>query len=179
MNGWEALALAVASMIMLITGVGGYLLRRLKALEGAQEQRHRDDLIAAREKRETAEKERDEFRQEIDVLKPLADKVPGLEKQVATLCAQIEDLQKRVEDSERREAEKDTENDKLNRENRALERQNADLFEANKRLSYENGAYKNALALLGIERAERESLEQKPAVEAPEPSEELAEKKDG
>lgn len=175
MNGWEALALAFAGMISLVTGVGWYLLRRLKALERAQEKQNKDDLALAQNQKEAAERERDELRQKIEVLQPLADEVPGLKRQIATMCTQIEDLQDRVTLAEQRDRDKQAEIDRLIRENTALEKQNTVLSTENNRLTIENGAYKQALALIGIERAERESIEQKSDVDEPEPSPEPSE----
>jgi regulator of replication initiation timing len=171
MNGLEALLLAFAGLVGLVTAVGWYLLRKLKRLESEQEERAVTDRATALRKAEAAEQKATALQEEIDILKPLADKVPGLEKTVGVLSIQLEALQKRMAESEQREADKNAENDKLSRENRALERQNTDLIEANKRLCYENGAYKNALALIGMERAERESLEEKAPIEEPEASE--------
>ena len=123
-----------------------WVVRRINTLQEAQDARHKADLAAANKARDAQ-----------------AEKVTALEKQMVTICRELEDVRERLEAAEKREQNKQAENDRLTKENKRIEQQNVDLFDANKTLMIENSALKNALALVGIERAERESLESKPA----------------
>ena len=150
MDALQALGVAVAGLIMLITAVGWYLLRRLKSLETDREGKRVADIkdknaqIANLESRLTEAEEQ-------------ADRVPGLEGKVTILINQMATMQDTVEtlhgelDIERREKER------LSAENKRLEKQNDDLFEANKLLKNDKKTMLEVVALLGLRLAEDKS----------------------
>lgn len=174
MDGLEALTLAIAGIITLITGVGGYLLSRLRSLEAKQDQRYATDLATARTEKIEAEKERDhlrtinlELQERVAGLEKRTEKVPDLENQVATLCRQLEAVQERLETAEARATNKQAEIERLTAQIETLKQQNHALFEANKALQVERKTFERVLILLGIKLAE--PGESAPA--APEPGE--------
>jgi len=94
-------------------------------------------------------------------------RIGELEKTLSSVCEQLRELQQWKVLAQAEIEGKDRKIKDLETANGERERQNQQLFEANKVLSIENRAYKNAITLLGIDL--HQQAQEKPA--APEPQE--------
>lgn len=111
---------------------------------------------------EKIRKERDDLRRQVADLEARVAKVPQLEKQVDTLIQQLAEMQKRQEETEKALAEANNREKALQRENEELRAERDKWKREAHDLKTANATYERALALLGMERLDREKAEAAP-----------------
>lgn len=147
----------IESLWQILLGVAGLLFSAALVVKVAARQSESAFALLKTELDEEKAHNRDLNKRVTDI-KTLLDtrtaRIDNLESALSSVCTTLENLQVRLTSAEAIIEDKDRKIKDLETKIDECKRQNDQLFESNKELHIENGTYRKALTMLGIERAE-------------------------